>query len=282
MSFLDRIRKVNQYNPEEFAPFVVDGRRLGAVRKDRVATLQACSDGTIESNAGALGFSDGIRTAAERTSVIAATVERLIEAGALRGLRNEVYPAAWRFGETPQFLIDRVAVPFFGLRAWGVHLNGFVEKDDGLHLWVGRRAQDRPTYPGMLDNMVAGGQPHGIGLVDNLVKECAEEADMPDVLARQSQSVGAINYVQQSPDGLKPDVMFCFDLEVPADFIPRNTDGEIDAFHLWPIDEVAKVVAETGDFKDNCNLVIIDFLIRRGIIPPEHPDFVELLQGLHP
>ena len=46
-------------------------------------------------------------------------------------------------------------------------------------MWIGRRARDKPTFPGMLDNFVAGGQPIGIGLMDNLIKEAAEEAGVP-------------------------------------------------------------------------------------------------------
>ena len=76
-------------------------------------------------------------------------------------------------------------------------------------------------------------------------------------------------------------MQFCFDLELPSNFVPRNTDGEIESFALWPIERVAETVAETREFKDNCNLVIIDFLIRHGFIPPDDPDYVALVRGLH-
>jgi len=62
--------------------------------------------------------------------------------------------------------------------------------------------------------------------------------------------------------------------------VPRNTDGEIVEFYLWPIDKVAEIVRETTEFKFNCNLVIIDFLIRHGFILPEEPDYLEILAGL--
>jgi hypothetical protein len=39
---------------------------------------------------------------------------------------------------------------------------------------------------------------------------------------------------------------------------------------------------EAGDdFKFNCALVVIDFLIRHGLIAPDHPDYVALVRGLH-
>lgn len=29
------------------------------------------------------------------------------------------------------------------------------------------------------------------------------------------------------PEGLKPDVLFCYDLELPRDFVPTPLDGEV-------------------------------------------------------
>ncbi len=287
MSLLDRIREINRHDPDAFTPFVVDGRRLGAVRNDRVDPLLSATDAIVRCGDGGLAFAadtagGGPQTAAARNDAIAGAAAHLSEAGLIARLRGELYPAARRFGETPAFVVDRAAVPFLGLRAWGVHLNGYVRRNGALHMWIGRRAKDKPTYPGRLDNMVAGGQPVGLGLMENLVKECAEEADIPEALARRARPVGAITYVQQAPEGLKPDVQFCFDLELPPGFVPRNTDGEIESFALWPIERVAETVSETREFKDNCNLVIVDFLIRHGLLPPDDPDYVALVRGLHP
>src|SRR3546814_6062152 len=99
-------------------------------------------------------------------------------------------------------------------------------------MWTGRRARDKHTYPGMLDNTVAGGQPLGLSLRENLVKECAEEAAIPPALAERAVAVSAISYRHMTEEGFKPDVQFCFDLELPPDFVPRNTDGEIESFQL--------------------------------------------------
>ena len=34
--------------------------------------------------------------------------------------------------------------------------------------------------------------------------------------------------------GVKPDQMFCYDLEVPEDFEPIPVDGEVESFQLMP------------------------------------------------
>ena len=59
-----------------------------------------------------------------------------------------------------------------------------------------------------------------------------------------------------------------------------STDNEVHAFHLWPIDKVAKIVRDTDDFKFNCSLVVIDFLIRHGMITSDHPKYVDCVKGL--
>jgi hypothetical protein len=47
-----------------------------------------------------------------------------------------------------------------------------------------------------------------------------------------------------------------------------------------PAAEVARLVRDTDEFKLNCNLVVIDFLIRHGVIAQEDPDYIAIIQGL--
>jgi isopentenyldiphosphate isomerase len=149
-------------------------------------------------------------------------------------------------------------------------------------MWIARRARTKTTYPGMLDNFVAGGQPIGIGLHQNVVKECAEEAGVPPELAARAVPVGAISYCFETDDGLKPDVQFVYDLELPPAFEPVNRDGEIEAFHLWPVADVIALTRDTRDFKFNCNLVNIDFFVRHGLLAPDdEPDYLDIVAGLH-
>ena len=83
-------------------------------------------------------------------------------------------------------------------------------------------------------------------------------------------------------NNLKRDVLFCFDLEIPNDFQPRPVDGEVESFQLKSIEWVINKLAEGGvtGYKPNCNLVVIDFLIRNGIITPESPHYLEIVAAL--
>jgi hypothetical protein len=80
---------------------------------------------------------------------------------------------------------------------------------------------------------------------------------------------------------LKPDVMFIYDLELPADFVPRNMDGEAAEFRLLPVEQVLQITADTADFKFNCSVVNIDFFIRHGVLTPDDADYVDILRGMH-
>jgi 8-oxo-dGTP pyrophosphatase MutT (NUDIX family) len=127
-------------------------------------------------------------------------------------------------------------------------------------------------------------QPHGISLIDNVYKECQEEAGVPLELARHASPVGAVSYVAESPQAnyvtIKRDVLFCFDLHVPPEFEPEAVDGEVEEFMLWPMQRVMDAVAFTDEYKDNCNLVLIDLFLRLGLVSPDLPGYIPLLHGL--
>jgi hypothetical protein len=122
--------------------------------------------------------------------------------------------------------------------------------------------------------------PIGVGLRDNLIKECAEEASIPAALARRARSVGAVAYLTQHGDICDDEVLFNYDLRLPPDFTPVNTDGEIAGFELWPLARVKAVLADTDDFLFDVALSLIDFLIRQGIVDASDPDYIEICEGL--
>ncbi len=279
MSYLDRIRECNAHDLSRFRPFLAGGVRVGWVKHGFAGRLAAFPDAFRVSES-AVVLAPGLDTFAARTAAVDEALRRLAADGLITGWRDEPYPVGPSFRDPPLLQMERAAVPWFGVRAYGVHMNGYVRDGDGIRLWVARRSPDKPTYPGMLDNMVAGGQPVGIGLRENLVKECEEEAGIPPGLAARAVPVGAVSYCHETGEGLKPDVQFTFDLELPPDFQPRNADGEIAAFYLWPVERVMETVRDTTRFKFNCNLVIIDFLVRHGLIGPGDPDYVDIVTGL--
>ena len=279
MSFIDRIEECNVSGLSRYRPFRVDGTELGAVADDFAERLSEFTD-VFRVSADAVELAQGLDGFAERTGAVDRVLRELAARGAVPDWRGEAYPVGTSFTGPALFNMERAAVALFGIEAYGVHLNGVVRGETGLHMWIGRRSLDKPTGPGKLDQMVAGGQPAGISLLDNLIKECAEEASIPPGLAALAVPVGEVSYCTERPEGLRRDVLFLYDLEVPADFTPVNTDGETAEFHLWPMARVIETVRDTENFKFNCSLVVIDFLIRHGFIEPGHPEYEALRQGL--
>lgn len=55
--------------------------------------------------------------------------------GVITGWRDELYPVVSAFTDEPVLLVERAAATHFGIKAYGVHVNGYVKKEDGLHIW---------------------------------------------------------------------------------------------------------------------------------------------------
>jgi 8-oxo-dGTP pyrophosphatase MutT (NUDIX family) len=279
MSYLRHIQKCNLYRADRFLPFIVAGLQVGEVKHafaDQLAEISA----SFRRDTDALYWLPPANDFASRNQAMLELSKTLLAARLLPYCHGELYPVTTGQHEQPVFLMDRALVPYFGVRAFGQHMNGYIRRNGEIHMWIGRRSLHKHHEPGKLDNMVAGGFPWGLSLQENLAKECWEEAGIPAELAAQADATGHIAYRCETERGLKPDTMYCYDLELPDDFIPRCTDGEVDEFQLWPLERVAQQVRETDEVKLNCNLVIIDFLIRHGYIGTEHPEYADLITGL--
>ncbi len=279
MSFLDRIDTCNRYDLNHFVPFCVNGLRVGWF-KHAFAEHLANWPRVFQVGPTVVKLNPELDSFSQRTEAVRDVIQELVRAGVIARHHGELYPVTATTRQKALLVIDRSAAPYFGIRAFGQHLNGFVRDGEELKMWVGRRVSTKWNAPSKLDNMVAGGLPHGIGLAQNLEKECWEEAAIPAELAARALPAGAVTYCVETEQGLKPDVILCYDLELPHDFVPSSTDGSVENFYLWPVQKVAEVVRDTEEVKANCNLVMIDFMIRRGFITPSEDDYLELTLGL--
>lgn len=279
MSLLARIDACHRYDLKHFRPFLVAGERLGFVRHDLARAFEKFPS-VFTNSADALSVKDHLARFDSRTAAINTVAQELAARGVVTGWRNEMFPVAPRFGAQPLFDLERALVPCLGVKAYGVHMNGYVRDGGRILLWVGRRSEDRPIEPGKLDHLVAGGLPSHISPFDNLMKEAAEEASIPKELARRARPAGAIAYRMELNGHLRDDTLFVYDLELPRDFTPHNHDGEIASFELMPLEQVERILAETEDFKFNVGLVVIDFMIRMGHLTPERDDYCDLALAL--
>lgn len=254
--------------PGDRTPFRLGNARAGWIAPALVPELERRG---LHRQDGALVLDDPTR------------LEGLGEALAADGVyrsHHELFDVAPTAEGPPIARIDRGALPLFGLIAHGVHMNGLVRRPDGLHLWVGRRAMNKRLDPGKLDHLVAGGIPAGHTPRQALEKEAAEEAGIAPALIARATPTATIRYAMERPEGLRRDVLHCYELDLPPDFKPVPTDGEVEFFTLMPLHEAWRIVREGDAFKFNVNLVLIDLFLRHGLIDPDSPDGHRLRAGL--
>ena len=247
---LRHIRACNNADlPGGRLPVLVRGEGVGWVRP-ALARQAAELGATLDA--------DGLHVQTDRMQPLA---RALADRGLMRW-RSEAFDVRARPDGPALGQIDRGALPVLGIQAIGVHVNGLV----GERLWVARRAANKALDPGKLDHLVAGGVPAGHTLEQTLVKEGEEEAGLPPSLAGRARHVGTIRYAMEREEGLRRDVLHCYDLDLPADFHPVPQDGEVEVFELWELERVLETMRRGDDFKFNVNLVLIDLLIRHFLL----------------
>lgn len=280
MSFLDRIAECNRHDPALYTPFRIGGTAVGRLRRDRLAMLaEAPARDLLVLSDDGVELAPGLDDAGARGAALDGIVRFMSARGACGPWCDEPFPVGVRFGDEI-CRVDRAGVELFGLPAWGVHANGYVETETGLSLWIPRRSPSVRVCPGKLDNMAAGGHPAGAGVMETLAREADEEAGVPLALAERAAPAGSVSYALDGPHGLKRSTLFVFDLAVPPGFTPVNRDGEVADFALMPAGEAMRRIAGTRDFKFDSALVAIDFFVRRGLVPPDRPDHAAICAGL--
>ncbi|KAH6721986.1 thiamine pyrophosphokinase-related protein [Leptodontidium sp. MPI-SDFR-AT-0119] len=200
----------------------------------------------------------------------------------LKGWRNEEYRI---LGARSDIKVERAGAGLFGIITIGVHMTVFTRlKSTGeIRIWVPTRSMTTTTYPGMLDSSVAGGVPVGVEPFECLVKEAAEEASLSEDLTRQNaKSVGCVSEFCAKDDGqLEPSVKYVYDMEIEEGVQPRPADSEVQEFRLTPVDEVKKNILG-GMYKPMSAMVIIDFLVRHGILNVgNEKDYSEVVARTH-
>src|SRR5271168_2224781 len=152
MSFRDHIVSCNNYDPARAVPLFAGNERVGLLRRDNAAALRRFPDvfAVADDRVSLLSRGD----VAAVSHAVDAVVDALVAEKRIPKSRNETFDVAPRWGAPVVFRLDRGAVPFFGTRAYGVHLNGYRRDGAKLMLWIGRRAADKQVAPDKLDNLV--------------------------------------------------------------------------------------------------------------------------------
>ena len=208
--------------------------------------------------------------AADRTALLAEVNATLHAQGLVRGWRHETYALPALDDGALLATTERAAARFWGSLSLGAHCNGYVAGADGRpsHLWIARRADTKPTDPGLLDNLVGGGVPHGQSPADCVRREGWEEAGLTAAQMAGLQPGGRLLLLRDVPEGLQREELSVYDLALPAGLVPQNQDGEVQSITLLPVAE-ALALASTGAMTVDASLATLDFALRHALLPPD-------------
>lgn len=182
----------------------------------------------------------------------------------------------------PLFKMRRFYTRFLGVQVDCVMINGYQR--DGY--WAAVRSQNVHYEQGKHDLMVAGCVliEHTIDeeALDEGKKECGLSAkDMPFV-----KHVQTIQMLSHNRAGyLINEIFYIYDYDTTDRFTPYVVDEfEVDRFDLLGFDDMIKRIRNGESFRSEVMVVMIDFLLRHGYIPPEDPEYpalIELLAKTH-
>lgn len=191
--------------------------------------------------------------------------------GLILAWRDEPY-GVWDEHGVSHATIERAAFRFWGTLTFGAHCNGYVADEHGhpSHLWVAKRSLNKPTDPGMLDNLIGGGVPLGQSPWEALQREAFEEAGLaPEEIAlAKPGSVIALHC--DIPEGLQREHLHVFDLRLAPSRTPVNQDGEVAWHQCWPVANALAAAAQ-GLMTVDAALATLDFAVRWGLMQTEDP-----------
>ena len=264
MSFLQRIKDCNTYNESNFLKFFINTCHIGFIKKKNLKIIKKFPDFFFIGKS-KVYLKKEINNFKKRTQVFNKVFNFLVKEKLISSKHREYFSVFKSVKSKPLLKVQRLLGPFFGFQFFGVHLNGYLKKNKKYFMWIGKRSK-KGNFPNDFDQVAAGGLPFNIDVKKNLIKESREEANINKKLVLKSKYQGTISYRVETNLGLSRYILYCYNLELPNDFIPKNNDGEIVDFYLWPIKKILKIIKETRKFKFDCALVIILFALNLKII----------------
>jgi hypothetical protein len=254
---LEHARQGRQAPPSDWVAWCSDSFFLGWITPDRaeelVAFLPRCTR-----DKQSLTWHTAHQNSLQRSHDLQCFLTEQLKRGFLTGWRNELF-SLWEDNHSPPhpevepwLCVERAGFRHLGLMSHAVHINGFCV--DGF-MWTGRRAESKATDPCQLDNLTAGGLPTGETLEMAVGRELQEEAGWTQTTRDILHSMGCLRTQRATPEGWHDETLWVYNLDVPCDFHPVNTDGEVQSFHRFsPHEVIARI--EAGEFTADASLTL--------------------------
>lgn len=207
--------------------------------------------------------------AADRDAFFVQANAALRQAGLIVAWRDEVYPVMALADQRLLATFERAASRFWGTLTLGAHCNGYVADAAGRpqRLWIARRSATKATDPGLLDNLIGGGVPHGQSPGQTVVREGWEEAGLTPDQLRGLCPGRVLQVARDIPEGFMREAISVYDLALPAELTPCNQDGEVAELMCLPVAQ-ALVLAASDQMTVDAALVCLDFALRHQLLAP--------------
>jgi 8-oxo-dGTP pyrophosphatase MutT (NUDIX family) len=256
-------------------PLYCGALQVGYLRRDREPLFRAFPQAVqFAADAAHLVGADAL----SRSAALAPLLSAAHAQGFVRGWRNELMDVRTAQSDAVLFRIERAGRMALGVTTRGVHLNALTQREGALHMWVQQRALTKSVNPGKWDNVADGGVSSGETFQQALAKEAWEEAGIDAGLIAQAVAVHAFHLAHPDGNDLFFEHAAVFDLTVPADFTPRNLDGEVAGFACMSMPQLASALRE-GAFTVDAGIVVADCLIRNHVLDePALAGFLERLR----
>lgn len=275
---LDLLVETNRVDFAGFQPFTCSGQRVGWLRAEMRDLLAGFPDVFVVLD-GEVRVNDDLVSPEKRTRAIGDAVQSLLGQDGFGRWNDEFVAVPGPAGE-PLYDHPRCAVPRFGIRTFGAHVNGYVVVDGETHLWIAERGHNGDGFDGQLDTLAGGLVPAGADPFTVARDEAEEEAGIGADLLPAITAVGSVKGTREFSFGMSPYGVYCFDLMVPPDYPLSPEDNEVAGFELMSAEDLVTAI-EDRRFKFNAVPVVIDWLLRHGRVAPQDPRYIGLGAALH-
>lgn len=282
-ALLDTITLCNNGRNTPLTPLFVQGIMIGLVPPTKVSILENYPDIFLKTKDSII-LNPKYQTYRQRSAIFTKFLKELFGYSILKEWRNEeleVYP---QIGAESLLRTERAGFSLLGMVTHGIHINGYTLNSENKvdKMWFGVRPAYKKSFPGKLDQMVAGVMCiHDSCMHETAVREGYEEAGLTYEDICRSTPCGSVSYFYRDQNYVFPCVRYVLDLELPSDFTPENKDGDVESFVLLSVTEAKQALIDKK-FRFSSALVLIHFFIRHGVITPDNePRYNCLLTWMH-
>ncbi len=130
MSLLERVKACHFWQPENYRPFIINNEVHGHITHDLATRLKDFTS-VFDVSSQSVALSTKLTTFENRSSEVESVIKALVKDGIIPRWRDEEYAVTNSWHLPPLLKIDRGASGHFGIRSYGVHVNGLVHTKDG-------------------------------------------------------------------------------------------------------------------------------------------------------